>query len=43
MTLNVGVGQRWILKDGKIITGLNLFYDNEWDAGHERIVSAAKC
>lgn len=36
-TLNIGVGQRWILKDGKIITGLNLFYDNEWDAGHERM------
>ena len=36
-TLNIGVGQRWILKDGKIIAGLNLFYDNEWDAGHERM------
>ena len=36
-TLNLGLGQRWILNDGKVIAGLNLFYDNEWDAGHERI------
>ena len=36
-TLNLGLGQRWILNDGKVIAGLNLFYDNEWDAGHERV------
>ena len=36
-TLNLGLGQRWILNDGKVIAGLNLFYDNEWDAGHERM------
>ena len=36
-TLNLGLGQRWILNDGKMIAGLNLFYDNEWDAGHERV------
>ena len=36
-TLNLGLGQRWILNDGKLIAGLNLFYDNEWDAGHERM------
>lgn len=35
-TLNLGLGQRWILNDGKVIAGFNLFYDNEWDAGHER-------
>ena len=36
-TINLGLGQRWILNDGKVIAGLNLFYDNEWDAGHERM------
>ena len=36
-TLNLGLGQRWILNNGKVIAGLNLFYDNEWDAGHERV------
>lgn len=36
-TFNLGLGQRWILSDGKMIAGLNLFYDNEWDAGHERM------
>ena len=36
-TINLGLGQRWILNDGKMIAGLNLFYDKEWDAGHERI------
>ena len=36
-TLNLGLGQRWILNDGKVIAGLNFFYDNEWDAGHERM------
>jgi hypothetical protein len=36
-TLNLGLGHRWILNDGKVIAGLNLFYDNEWDAGHERM------
>ena len=36
-TLNLGLGQRWILNQGKVIAGLNLFYDNEWDAGHERM------
>ena len=36
-TINLGLGQRWILNNGKVIAGLNLFYDNEWDAGHERM------
>ena len=36
-TLNLGLGQRWVLNQGKVIAGLNLFYDNEWDAGHERM------
>jgi len=36
-TLNLGLGQRWLLRDGKLIAGLNVFYDNEWDAGHERM------
>ena len=36
-TINLGLGQRWILNDGKVIAGLNLFYDNEWDAEHERV------
>jgi hypothetical protein len=36
-TLNLGLGQRWILNDGMAIAGLNLFYDNEWDVGHERM------
>jgi hypothetical protein len=36
-TLNLGLGQRWTLNDGKVIAGLNLFYDNEWDVGHERV------
>ena len=36
-TLNIGLGQRWILNEGKVIAGLNLFYDNEWYAGHERM------
>ena len=36
-TLNLGLGQRWILNQGKVIAGLNLFYDNEWDADHERM------
>ena len=36
-TINLGLGQRWILNDGKVIAGLNLFYDNEWDVGHERM------
>jgi hypothetical protein len=36
-TINLGLGQRWILNDGKMIAGLNLFYDKEWDAGHERM------
>ena len=26
-----------MLNDGKVVAGLNLFYDNEWDAGHERM------
>ena len=43
MKLNIGVGQRWILKE-RNITGLNLFYDNEWDAGHERMsVGGKRC
>ena len=41
-TLNLGLGQRWMLNDGKVIAGLNLFYDNEWDAGHERISVGAE-
>lgn len=36
-TLNLGLGQRWLLNDGKAIAGLNIFYDNEWDVGHERM------
>ena len=36
-TLNLGLGQRWLLNDNKIILGLNAFYDNEWDVGHERM------
>ena len=36
-TLNLGLGQRWMLNDNKIIAGLNIFYDNEWDVGHERM------
>ena len=36
-TLNLGLGQRWMLNDNKIIVGLNIFYDNEWDVGHERM------
>ena len=36
-TLNLGLGQRWLLNDNKIIAGLNIFYDNEWDVGHERM------
>lgn len=36
-TLNLGLGQRWILRDGTLIAGVNLFYDNEWAAGHERM------
>lgn len=36
-TLNLGLGQRWLLNDNKIIVGLNAFYDNEWDVGHERM------
>lgn len=36
-TLNLGLGQRWVLNDGKVIVGLNVFYDNEWDAGHDRM------
>ena len=41
-TFNLGLGQRWILNDGKVIAGLNLFYDNEWDAGHERMSVGGK-
>ena len=41
-TLNLGLGQRWILNDGKVIAGLNAFYDNEWDAGHERMSVGAE-
>ena len=36
-TLNLGLAQRWAHKDNKILTGLNIFYDNEWEAGHERL------
>ena len=36
-TLNLGLGQRWLLNDNKMILGLNAFYDNEWDVGHERM------
>ena len=36
-TVNLGLGQRWILNDGKAIAGINIFYDNEWDVGHERM------
>ena len=36
-TLNLGLGQRWLLNDNKMILGLNAFYDNEWDLGHERM------
>ena len=36
-TLNLGLGQRWLLNDNKMIVGLNAFYDNEWDVGHERM------
>ena len=41
-TLNLGLGQRWILNEGKVIAGLNAFYDNEWDAGHERMSVGAE-
>lgn len=35
-TLNLGFGQRWLIQEGKLLAGINVFYDNEWDAGHER-------
>ena len=41
-TLNLGLGQRWILNDGKVITGLNIFYDTQWDVGHERVSVGAE-
>ena len=41
-TINLGLGQRWILNDGKVITGLNIFYDNQWDVGHERMSIGAE-
>ena len=28
-TLNLGLAQRWAHKENKILTGLNIFYDNE--------------
>lgn len=36
-TFNLGLGQRWLFNNNKIIAGLNVFYDNEWDVGHERM------
>jgi len=35
-TLNLGISRRWIMNDGKMLFGLNAFYDNEWDVGHSR-------
>jgi len=36
-TFNLGLGQRWLLNNSRMIAGLNIFYDNEWDVGHERM------
>ena len=41
-TINLGFGQRWIFNEGKLIAGLNVFYDNEWDSGHERMSVGAE-
>lgn len=35
-TVNLGVARRWIMNDGKMLFGLNAFYDNELDVGHSR-------
>ncbi len=35
-TINLGVARRWIMNDGKMLFGLNAFYDNEFDIGHSR-------
>ncbi len=41
-TLNLGLGQRWVFNQGKVIAGLNLFYDHEWEVGHERMSVGAE-
>ena len=35
-TINLGVARRWVMNDGKVLLGLNAFYDNEFDIGHSR-------
>jgi len=35
-TINLGVSNRWSLRDGTVLAGLNAFYDNEIDVGHSR-------
>ncbi len=35
-TINLGIGQRYLVEDEKAIAGINLFYDQESDSGHKR-------
>ncbi len=35
-TANIGLGYRKLVADGKLILGVNGFYDNEWTYKHER-------
>jgi len=35
-TLNLGIGQRFLHNGGKVITGLNVFFDHELDYEHQR-------
>jgi adhesin/invasin len=35
-TLNIGLGNRWLLDDEKAIAGINLFYDYEFSSKHKR-------
>ncbi|MDA9930306.1 inverse autotransporter beta domain-containing protein [Alphaproteobacteria bacterium] len=35
-TLNLGVGQRYLSADEKMITGINAFFDYDFDYGHQR-------
>jgi len=35
-TINLGVGQRYLLEDGQSIAGINLFTDYETESGHRR-------
>lgn len=36
-TTNVGLGYRYVTEDHSALVGTNVFYDHEWNEGHDRV------